>query len=154
LSCREGDGKMNQIDESKYRDIGKPWDAARIQNFILIGISILFLVALGVKLFLNISRVDFVVNPPSLFPDGESEATVKAVPYNAVGLQIPFKSVQVFYEIETGSDKVEIIRRDKNSITLRAKQTTGDVILRARLTGDPIPYEIVVPILPQFALNY
>ncbi len=145
---------MNQVEDSKYRDIGKPWNASRIQNFILIGISILFLVALGAKLFLNISRVDFVANPPSLFPDGESKTTVKAVPYNAVGIQIPFKSVQVFYEIEAGSDMVEIVGRDKNSITLRAKQSTGDVILRARLTGDPIPYEIVVPILPQFAVNY
>jgi len=59
--------------------------------------------------------------------------------------------VQVFFDLEEGGDKVEVVSRDKNSITLRAKRETGDVVVRARLTGDPIPYEIIVPILPQFA---
>lgn len=144
---------MTKIDDEKYRDIGKPWNATRIQNFILIGISLLFIVALGVKLLLNISRIDFVAHPPSMFPDGHSTTTVKAVPYNAVGFPVTFKSVRVFYEIKDGSDKVVVISRDKNSITLRAKHETGDVVLRAHLAGDSIPYEIIVPILPQFALN-
>lgn len=139
------------MDNNKYRDIGKPWNAAKIQNFILIGISVLFIVALGVKLLLNVSSIDFVAEPPSMFPDGQSTTTVQAVPYNAVGLRVPFKSVRVFYEIEDGDDIVDILGRDKNSITLRAKHQTGDVVLRARLAGDAIPYEIVVPILPQFA---
>jgi hypothetical protein len=140
-------------DDNKYRDIGKPWNAERIQNFILIGISALFLVALGVKLLLNISRIDFVADPPSMFPDGQSTTTIKAIPYNAVGIKIPFKSVRVFYEIEDGGDKVEVVSRDQNSITLRAKRETGEVVLRARLVGDAIPYEIIVQILPQFAFN-
>jgi hypothetical protein len=144
---------MAQVDENKYREIGKPWDASKLQSFILIGISALFLVALAVKLLMNISHIDFVADPPSMFPDGRSTTTVKAVPYNAVGLQIPFKSIRVFYEIEQGSDKVDVLSRDKNSITLRAKHETGDIILRARLAGNVIPYEIVVPILPQFAYN-
>jgi hypothetical protein len=144
---------MAHVDENKYREIGKPWDASKLQSFILIGISALFLVALAVKLLMNISHIDFVAEPPSMFPDGRSTTTVKAVPYNAVGLQIPFKSIRVFYEIEQGSDKVDVLSRDKNSITLRAKHETGNVILRARLAGNVIPYEIVVPILPQFASN-
>jgi hypothetical protein len=144
---------MAQVDENKYRDIGKPWDASKLQSFILIGISALFLVALAVRLLMNISHIDFVAEPPSMFPDGRSTTTIKAVPYNAVGLQIPFKSIRVFYEIEQGSEKVDVLSRDKNSITLRAKHETGNVILRARLAGNVIPYEIVVPILPQFASN-
>lgn len=143
----------DMTEDQRYRDIGKPWDAEKIQRFILIGISVLFLAALGVKLLLNISRIDFVADPPSMFPDGQSTTTVKAIPYNAVGIKIPFKSVQVFFEIEEGGDKVEVVSRDRNSITLRAKRETGDVVIRARLVGDAIPYEIVVPILPQFALQ-
>jgi hypothetical protein len=142
---------MEELKQGKYHDIGKPWNAERIQNFILIGISLLFIVALGIKLFVNISRVDFIADPPSLFPDGRSTVTIKAIPYNAVGFRVPFKSVRVFYEIEIGREKVDIISRDINSITLRAKHATGDIILRARIGGDTIPYEIVVPIMPQFA---
>jgi hypothetical protein len=144
---------MENREDTKYRDIGKPWNAPKLQNFILITISALFLIALGVKLLFNISRIDFVADPPSMFPDGQSTTTVKAVPYNTVGFQIPFKSVRVFYEIESGREIVEVLFRDKNSITLRAKHETGDVVLRARLAGDIIPYEIVIPILPQFALQ-
>ncbi len=144
---------MTKIDDEKYRDIGKPWNATKIQNLILIGISLLFIVALGVKLLLNISRIDFVANPPSMFPDGQSTTTVKAIPYNTVGLPMKFRSIRVFYEITDGSDKVVVVSRDKNSITLRAKRETGDVVVRAHLAGDTIPYEIIVPILPQFALN-
>ncbi len=140
-------------EENKYRDIGKPWNATRIQNFILISISLLFIVALGVKLLLNISHIEFVANPPSMFPDGRSTTTVNAIPYNTVGLPMKFKSIRVFYEIKEGSGKVEIISRDKNSITLRAKRETGEVVIRAHLAGDTIPYEIIVPILPQFADN-
>jgi len=142
---------MADAKEAKYREIGKPWNAARIQNFILIGISLLFIIALGVKLLLNISRVDFIADPPSLFPDGRSTATVKAIPYNAVGFRVPFKSIRVFYEIETGWEKVDIISRDANSITLRAKYEPGEIVLRARVGGDAIPYEIIVPIVSQLA---
>lgn len=142
---------MSDIKDAKYRQIGKPWNPGKIQNFILIGISLLFIVALGVKLLLNISRVEFIAEPPSLFPDGRSTSTIRAVPYNAVGFKVHFKSIRVFYEIEMGQEKVDIISRGSKSITLRAKYEPGEVILRARVGGDAIPYEIIVPILPQFA---
>lgn len=142
---------MENKDNDALREIGKPWNAARLQNFILIIISLLFIVALGVKLVLNISRIEFIADPPSMFPDGQSTTTIKALPYNTVGFRVPFKSIRVFYEIEEGGEKVEILSRDRNSITLRAKHETGDVVLKARLVGDVIPYEIVIPILPQFA---
>jgi hypothetical protein len=144
---------MEQRSDEAYRDIGKPLNASKIQTIILWSISALFILALGMKLFFNISRIDFIADPPSMFPDGRSTTTVRAVPYNVLGLRAPFKSIRVFYTIEAGNEKVEIISRTHDTITLQAKHETGDVIIRARLSGDMIPYEIVVPILPQFALH-
>jgi hypothetical protein len=149
--CESTGVSMEMHKEEAHREIGKPWNATKLQNIILVGISALFIVALAVKLLLNISRIDFVAEPPSMFPDGLSTTTVKAVPHNALGLAIPFKPVQVFYEIEEGGEKVEIVGRDRRSITLRAKRESGNVVLHARLAGDAIPYEIVIQILPQYA---
>jgi hypothetical protein len=143
---------MEQRGDEAYRDIGKPLNASKIQTIILWSISALFILALGMKLFFNISRIDFIANPPSMFPDGRSTTTVRAIPYNVLGLRTPFKSIRVFYAIEAGNEKVEIISRTHDTITLQSKHETGDVIIRARLSGDVIPYEIVIPILPQFAL--
>jgi hypothetical protein len=144
---------MEEREMIKDRSLGRAWNAAKFQNIILLLISGLFLLALTVKLVLNVSRIDFVTTPHSMFPDGRSTATVQAKPYNVLGFQIPFKTVQVYYLVKMGGEKVDIVSRSKSSITLRAKREIGEVILEARPSGAAIPYEIIIPIVPQFAFK-
>ncbi len=142
---------MDDIVQDDDTGTMKPRNTARFQNFILISVSVLFLLALGVKLLLNVSRIEIKADPPMMMPDGRSTTMIEAVPYNTLGLRIPRRKLQVFYVIRMGGEKVDVVSRSSNSITLRAKRETGDVIIEARLPGAVIPYEIVVPILPLYA---
>jgi hypothetical protein len=144
---------MEEREIIRDRNQGSAWNAARFQNIILLLISALFLLALTVKLVLNVSRIDFETTPHSMFPDGRSTATVQAKPYNVLGFQIPFKTIQVYYVIKMGGEKVDVVSRSKSSITLRAKREIGEVIIEARPSGSGIPYEIIIPIVPQFAIK-
>jgi hypothetical protein len=144
---------MEEHGYNEDRELGKSWNAAGFQNIILLTISALFLLALGAKLFLNVSRIDFVTTPRTMFPDGGSTVTVKALPYNMLGFRIPFKSIQVYYIIRMGEEKVDIISRSRSTITLRAKKEVGQVVIEAKPVGGGIPYEIIILIVPQIALN-
>lgn len=125
----------------------------KFQFFFIISIIILIL-GLSVYYFIfNIYEVTFSIKPRNLFADYKSTAVIKAIPVNALGYEVPFRSVRAKIEFEEGNDLVDVIRENerKGIFILRAKDKPGKVIVLIKSDKSLLPTSITIIIYSTYA---
>ena len=118
-------------------------------------ISIITLVfGLSVYYFIfNIYEVTSSIKPKNLFADYKSTAIIKVIPINALGFEVPFRSVKAKIEIEEGSDLIDIIKENEETgvFILRAKDKPGKVKVIIKSDKSLLPILITIIINSTYA---
>ncbi|RCK77315.1 MAG: hypothetical protein IGBAC_1624 [Ignavibacteriae bacterium] len=120
------------------------------KSIILTFLLILFFL-FGYNLMFTIHKLEVSKEPDYLFPDGNSTITICVKPLNRFGMIIPFKNVNVNFEIVEGNEKVKIIEISSNKLILRSRYDKGFVILRINNAYTLLPIEIIIEIKGQLA---
>ncbi len=99
----------------------------------LLIIIIIFTAGIAAYLFIfNIYEVTFSTSSKNLIADNHSTIKIDAIPINAMGWHVPFRSVDASYEFVSGKELVTIIEENKKSglLILKAKNKTGGIIIK------------------------
>ncbi len=125
----------------------------KFQIFFITSIIILIL-GLSVYYFIfNIYEVTFSIKPKNLFADYKSTTIIKAIPVNALGYAVPFRSVRAKIQIEEGNDLVDVIRDNEKTgiFILRAKDRPGKVVVLIKSDKSLLPTSITIIINSTYA---
>ena len=122
-----------------------------IKTFIL---SFVVLVLAGFFLhyfIFSIYEVKIVVKPKEVFADPSTEIKVTAKPINAMGWEVPFRTVKTKFKILEGNDLVTIKSVDEENgfILLQSVGTEGKVGIYIDSEYSLFPSYIEVQILPK-----
>lgn len=87
--------------------------------------------------------------PKNLFADPTSTMTIKVVPINALGWELPFRSTNAEFTVIEGLDLVEIIELNSESgfLLLRSKGIPGIVEISIKTKFSLLPNLVRVEIL-------
>jgi hypothetical protein len=122
-----------------------------IKTFILLFIiSVLAGFILHYFIF-SIYEVKIVVKPSEVFTDPSTEIKVTAKPINAMGWEVPFRTVKAKFKILEGNDLVTIklVDEDNGFILLQSVGTEGKVGIYIDSEYSLFPSYIEVQILPK-----
>jgi hypothetical protein len=122
-----------------------------IKTFILLFIiSVLAGFILHYFIF-SIYEVKIVVKPSEVFADPSTEIKVTAKPINAMGWEVPFRTVKAKFKILEGNDLVTIKSVDEENgfILLQSTGTEGKVGIYIDSEYSLFPSYIEVQILPK-----
>jgi hypothetical protein len=122
-----------------------------IKTFVLFFI-LLFLVGFYTHYFIfSIYEVKIVVKPNEVFADPSTEIKVTAKPINAIGWEVPFRTVKAKFKILEGNDLVTIklVDEENGFILLRLLGTEGKVGIYIDSKYSLFPTYIEVQILPK-----
>jgi hypothetical protein len=122
-----------------------------IKTFILLFI-VLVLAGFTLHFFiLSIYEVNIVVNPKLVFADPSTEIKVTVKPVNAMGWDIPFRTVKAKFKILEGEELVNIklIDEEDGFILLQSIGTEGKVGIYIEPDYSLFPSYIEVHILPK-----
>ncbi len=126
----------------------------RRKTTIIIIILILSISAIAVyNYMLSIYEVIYTVLPADLYADNKSEATIMAIPINAIGRKALFRYVKASYMITEGRELVDIVETDKSKglLRIKAKDKTGIVKIIAKSPYALLPSPIDIHIYPIIA---
>lgn len=125
----------------------------KFQIYFITAIIILILGLLVYYFIFNIYEVTFSIKPKILFADYKSTTIIKAIPVNALGYEVPFRSVRAKIEIEEGNDLVDVIKRNENKgvFILRAKDKPGKVKILIKSDKSLLPTSITIIINSTYA---
>jgi len=100
---------------------------------------------------LSIYEVKIVVKPSEFFADPSTEIKVTAKPINAMGWEVPFRTVKAKFKILEGNDLVTIklVDEDNGFILLQSVGTEGKVGIYIDSEYSLFPSYIEVQILPK-----
>ncbi|MHB8581491.1 MAG: hypothetical protein ACYDA4_16735 [Ignavibacteriaceae bacterium] len=121
-------------------------------------IIISFIIILGLLFYhylINIYEVTYSINPGNLFADYRSTVTIETVPLNALGFRAPFRYSRTKFQINQGSQLVDVIREDslKGILVIRAKGQTGKVVVFVKSVNSLLPSELTIFIYPDYAVK-
>jgi hypothetical protein len=122
-----------------------------IKTFILFFI-VLVLAGLNLHYFIfSIYEVKIIVKPKEVFADPSSEIKVTAEPINALGWEVPFRTVKAEFKILEGNDLVTIklVDEENGFILLQSIGTEGKVGIYIDSEYSLFPSYIEVQILPK-----
>ena len=122
-----------------------------IKTFILFFI-VLVLAGFILHYFIfSIYEVNIVVEPKEVFADPSSEIKVTAKPINAMGWEVPFRTVKAKFKILEGIDLVTIklVDEDNGFILLQSIGTEGKIGIYIDSEYSLFPSYIEVQILPK-----
>lgn len=122
-----------------------------IKTFILFFI-VLVLAGFILHYFIfSIYEVKIVVKPNEVFADPSTEIKVTAKPINAMGWEVPFRTVKAKFKILEGNDLVTIKSVDEENgfILLQSVGTEGKVSIYIDSEYSLFPSYIEVQILPK-----
>ncbi|MFB3057697.1 MAG: hypothetical protein ACE1ZQ_11120 [Ignavibacteriaceae bacterium] len=122
-----------------------------IKTFILFFI-VLFLAGFILHYFIfSIYEVKIVVKPNEVFADPSSVIKVTANPINAMGWEVPFRTVKAKFKILEGNNLVTIklVDEENGIILLQSIGTEGKVGIYVDSEYSLFPSYIVVQILPK-----
>ncbi len=122
-----------------------------IKTFILFFI-VLFLAGFILHYFIfSIYEVKIVVKPNEVFADTSSVIKVTANPINAMGWEVPFRTVKAKFKILEGNNLVTIklVDEENGIILLQSIGTEGKVGIYVDSEYSLFPSYIVVQILPK-----
>ncbi len=120
-----------------------------IQIKIVIVFLALVLILLVYRVFFIVNKLEVNKEPEYLFPDGNSTITIYVKPYNKLGMEIPFKKVNVIFEIIEGRELIEIVSKSPDKLILRSNYKIGVVIIHIKNSYTFLPIEINVEIIGQ-----
>ncbi len=121
------------------------------QTFILIFI-VLALAGFSLHYFIfSIYEVNIIVKPKEVFADPCSEIKVIAKPINAMGWEVPFRTVKAKFKIIEGNDLViiKLVDEEKGFILLQSIGTEGKIGIYIDSEYSLFPSYIEVQILPK-----
>jgi len=122
-----------------------------IKTFILFFI-VLVLAGLNLHYFIfSIYEVKIIVKPKEVFADPSSEIKVTAEPINALGWEVPFRTVKAEFKILEGNDLVTIklVDEENGFILLQSMGTEGKVGIYIDSEYSLFPSYIEVQLLPK-----
>ena len=122
-----------------------------IKTFILFFI-VLVLAGFILHYFIfSIYEVKIVVKPNEVFADPSTEIKVTAKPINAMGWEVPFRTVKTKFKILEGNDLITIKSVDEENgfILLQSVGTEGKVSIYIDSEYSLFPSYIEVQILPK-----
>ncbi len=122
-----------------------------IKTFILFFI-VLVLAGFILHYFIfSIYEVKIVVKPKEVFADPSTEIKVTAKPINAMGWEVPFRTVKTKFKILEGNDLVTIklVDEENGFILLQSIGTEGKVGIYIDSEYSLFPSYIEVQILPK-----
>jgi hypothetical protein len=101
--------------------------------------------------FLSIYEVKIVVEPKEVFADPSTEIKVIAKPINAMGWEVPFRTVKTKFKILEGNDLViiELVDIESGFILLQSIGVEGKVGIYIDSEYSLFPSYIEVQILPK-----
>jgi len=120
----------------------------RLNIYIIAAILLFIVVFLSFQYIFSIYEVIYSVNPRELFADNKSTVTISAVPLNSFGHKAPFRSVSTVFNIAEGSELADIVSKDEKngSLTLRAKEKPGIIVIHAKAEKSLLPSSIEIPV--------
>jgi hypothetical protein len=122
----------------------------------LLAVIVLIIIILFVYQYLfSIYEVTYSVEPKILYADNKSETVIEVIPLNAWGWRAPLRNAPAKFEIKEGADLIEIIQQynEKGMLILKAKSSSGKVIILVRPKTALLPTSIEIIIHPNFAQN-
>jgi hypothetical protein len=122
-----------------------------IKTFILFFI-VLVLAGFILHYFIfSIYEVKIVVNPSEVFADPSTEIKVTVKPINAMGWEIPFRTVKAKFKILEGNDLViiKLVDEENGFILLQSVGTEGKVGIYIDSEYFLFPSYIEIQILPK-----
>jgi hypothetical protein len=127
---------------------------SKIKNKLVLIIIPLILIIIGFNIYhflFNIYEVKIVAEPEVIFADLSSEIIIVIKPINALGWEIPFRSVSGKFKIVEGNDIVNIILKDEENgfILLRSKGIDGKVAVYVDSEYSFLPSYIEIQIFPR-----
>ena len=91
-------------------------------------------------------------NPPVLRASFNSELKIKVFTVNSLGFETPFSKANARFEIEEGTNLVEISHEDPSTVTIRSKGLEGEAIIGVySLKSGTLLGKVLVKILAQEA---
>jgi hypothetical protein len=101
----------------------------------------------------NIFETTVQVEPKDIFADNHSIVNISVVPVNALGREVPLRTVPAAFEFSEGKDLVDVIKEDINNgkLILRAKDRAGTVIIFVKSKYSLLPSLVEIHIYPNRA---
>jgi hypothetical protein len=99
----------------------------------------------------SIYEINIVVKPKEVFADASTEIQVTVVPINAMGWDVPFRTVNAKFKILEGTSLVttKIVNEEDGFILLQSTGTEGKVGIYIDSKYSLFPSYIEVQILPK-----
>jgi len=89
-------------------------------------------------------------NPPVLRASFNSELKIRVLMVNSLGFKTPFSKTDARFEIEEGTNLVEIAREDPSTVTIRSKGLEGEAIIGVySLKSGTLLGKVLVKVLAQ-----
>lgn len=98
----------------------------------------------------HVHSIAIVVNPETLPPNGRAEAIVQLQAANVFGLPAWRKPV-VHFQVEQGNGSGRIVEVWPLAVRVRSTGVPGRIVLHVFVQGRPVPYEVVIPVRPNYA---
>jgi len=101
----------------------------------------------------HIYEIDYKISTNFLYADYNSEVTIEVIPVNSWGFKAPFREARAKFEIEEGSNLVDIVLSDsvKGKLVLRAKDIKGNVSIKIKSEYSLFPGLIEIKVIPNAA---
>ncbi len=122
-----------------------------IKTFILFFIVLVLAGVILHYFIFSIYEVNIVVEPKEVFADPSTEIKVTAKPINAMGWEVPFRTVKAKFKILEGNDLViiKLVDEENGFILLQSIGTEGKVGIYIDSEYSLFPSYIEVQILPK-----
>ncbi len=122
-----------------------------IKTFILFFIVLVLAGVILHYFIFSIYEVKIVVEPKEVFADPSTEIKVTAKPINAMGWEVPFRTVKAKFKILEGNDLViiKLVDEENGFILLQSMGTEGKVGIYIYSEYSLFPSYIEVQILPK-----
>lgn len=116
-------------------------------------IFIALLAAFLMHYLFGIYEVIYEVDHKQLFADTESTAEIIVVPLNALGFRAPFRKAPADFRFIEGAGLVDVVTEDRELglLRLRAKSSTGVVIIKVKAKHSLLPSLIEIKIVTNSA---
>lgn len=120
-------------------------DKAEIR--LILVVFLVFLTIIAVKEIFTVYSINVETNPHYLFPDGNSTATISVVSLNRFGFGVPLRELKAEFEIIEGYEKIEILSKQANKLTIKSRYEIGKVILLIKSKYTLIPMKVEIHII-------
>lgn len=98
------------------------------------------------KLVFLPTSVSFESCPKKIFVYSSSSVTIKIIALNRLGFGVPFKHLNGKFVVREGTEKIEVVREERDEFTFRTKGSKGRLVILYYTSVVPFPVEIILNI--------